>query len=195
MLYELCFATNNSNKIEEVQRLLPPNIKLLGLEEIGCEEELKETRDTIEGNSLQKASYVHDKFNIDCFADDTGLEVNALKGAPGVLSARYAGTPSDHKKNIELLLKNLTGKFNRIASFRTIITLMQNKVSYQFEGSLKGVILEEQRGSGGFGYDPIFLPDQYSQTLAEMSLEEKNKISHRALAVKKLVDFLSRQSH
>lgn len=186
----LCFATNNRHKIEEVRAHLGPDFPLSGLEEIGCKDELPEEQPTLEGNSFQKAEYVYKNFGISCFADDTGLEVEELDGAPGVYSARYAGDQRSAEANMQLLLKNLAGSQNRKARFRTVITLITPEFTRQFEGIVTGQIIHEHKGSGGFGYDPIFLPDGYSKTLAEMSMEEKNAISHRARAVTKLVEFL-----
>lgn len=190
----LCFATNNQHKIQEVRAHLGPDFQLLGLEEIGCQEELQEEQPTLEGNSFQKAEYVFKNFGISCFADDTGLEVEALHGAPGVYSARYAGGQRSAEDNMQLLLKNLAGSQNRKARFRTVITLIMPEFTRQFEGIVNGQIIHERRGSGGFGYDPIFLPEGYNKTLAEMSMEEKNAISHRARAVNRLVEFL-KDSH
>ena len=190
----LCFATNNQHKIDEVRAYLGPDFPLSGLEEIGCKEELPEEQPTLEGNSFQKAEYVYKNFGISCFADDTGVEVDELRGAPGVHSARYAGAQRNAEDNMRLLLKNLAGSNNRKARFRTVITLITPKFTKQFEGVVKGQIIHEHIGKGGFGYDPIFLPDGYSKTLAEMNMEEKNAISHRALAVNKLVEFL-KESH
>jgi XTP/dITP diphosphohydrolase len=187
---EICFATNNAHKIEEIKAILGSKFRLLSLVEIGCHEELPEERDTLEGNSLQKAEYVFNNYKVACFADDTGLEVEALAGAPGVYSARYAGEQRSAEDNMDLLLKNLEGKSDRKAQFRTVITLIQPGGLHLFEGKVEGTILKERRGTGGFGYDPIFLPSGFSKTLAEMSMEEKNQISHRARATKKLVEFL-----
>jgi XTP/dITP diphosphohydrolase len=187
----LCFATNNQHKIQEVRAHLGPDFPLVGLSEIGCVEELREEQSTLEGNSLQKAEYVFKNFGVSCFADDTGLEVDTLHGAPGVISARYAGDQRNAEDNMKLLLKNLEGSKNRKARFRTVITLMTPAFTRQFEGIVTGQILNEYRGTGGFGYDPVVLPDGYLKTLAEMSMEEKNKISHRAQAVNKLVEFLN----
>jgi XTP/dITP diphosphohydrolase len=186
----LCFASNNPHKIQEVQTILGKAYSILSLKEIGCEEELAEEQGTIPGNSFQKADYVFKKYNIACFADDSGLEAAALNGRPGVDSAHYAGPQRSHNDNINLLLANLKNVKNREAQFRTIITLITPSINKQFEGLLKGTIIEEKRGTGGFGYDPIFLPEGFSKTLAEMTMDEKNKISHRARAVQKLVDFL-----
>lgn len=186
----LCFATNNRHKIEEVRAHLGPDFPLSGLEEIGCKEELPEEQPTLEGNSFQKAEYVYKNFGISCFADDTGLEVEELQGAPGVYSARYAGDQRSAEANMQLLLKNLAGSQNRKARFRTVITLITPEFTKQFEGIVTGQITHEHKGSGGFGYDPIFLPDGFNKTLAEMSMVEKNAISHRARAVNKLIEFL-----
>lgn len=189
----LCMATNNLHKAVEIRRILNGAIELVTLKDIGCHEELAEEQDTIEGNSLQKADYVFRTYGVPCFADDSGLEVAALNGAPGVYSAMYAGPQRSFDDNIQLLLANLNGKTDRAAKFRTVITLMDSSGMYQFEGTLNGTILTERRGTGGFGYDPVFLPNGFSKTLAEMSMEEKNKISHRYNAISKLVDFLNRE--
>lgn len=186
----LCFATNNTHKIKEIQALLGDSHQLLSLRDIGCTEELAEDQETLEGNSLQKAEYVFQHYKVACFADDTGLEVEALNGAPGVYSARYAGDQRQPADNMQLLLKNLQGEKNLKARFRTVITLITTKGTHQFEGILNGTITFEQRGTQGFGYDPVFVPEGYEQTLAELALDEKNKISHRARAVQKLVLFL-----
>ena len=188
---KICFATNNKHKIEEVSKLLGTDFQLLSLEEIGCNKELPEEQDTLEGNSRQKAEYVYDHYGISCFADDTGLEVEALGGDPGVYSARYAGSERNGEKNIALLMKNLSGIDRREAQFRTVITFIgENKEFRQFEGVVEGRIISEKLGEKGFGYDPIFLPKGHNQTFAQMALEEKNKISHRALAVNQLVLYL-----
>lgn len=183
-------ASNNQHKLSEIRSAVGPDLRILSLEDIGCREELPETMDTLEGNSLQKASYVFDKFHLSCFADDTGLEVESLNGAPGVYSARYAGEQKNSEANIDLLLRNLADKANRKARFRAVITLIGTGGIHTFEGALPGTIVHERRGGGGFGYDPVFQPDGYSRTLAEMTMEEKNAISHRGLAVKQLVSFL-----
>jgi XTP/dITP diphosphohydrolase len=190
---ELCFATNNKGKLAEIKHLLSDQYTILSLQDIGCNEDLEETQPTIEGNSLQKASYVYEKYKISCFADDTGLEVNALNGAPGVVSARYAGPDCSPEDNMNLLLKNLEGKSDRSASFKTVITLIINGKPYTFTGFVDGIILNEKRGAKGFGYDPIFQPVGFSKTFAEMSMEEKNPISHRGRAVAKLITFLKEQ--
>lgn len=188
---EICFATNNANKIKEIKELLPTHIKLLSLQDIGCEEELREDKSTLEGNSHQKASYVFENYNIPCFADDTGLEVYSLNGEPGVRSARYAGDERDNAANIDLLLKKLEAKETRYAQFRTVITLFLPDHVKQFEGVVKGEIATEPRGDRGFGYDPVFIPKGLNRTFAEMDLNEKNEISHRAWAIRKLVSYLS----
>jgi XTP/dITP diphosphohydrolase len=188
-------ATNNRHKLSEIRPLIEPDFRLLSLEEIGCREELSETQETLEGNSLQKASYVFQNFRLPCFADDTGLEVEALNGAPGVYSARYAGDQRNGDDNIELLLHNLSGKINRKAQFRTVITLMGLGDTQVFEGIIRGRILTERHGKGGFGYDPVFEPEGHSRTLAEMTLEEKNHISHRGRAIRKLVEYLKGFKH
>ncbi|MEI9917891.1 MAG: RdgB/HAM1 family non-canonical purine NTP pyrophosphatase [Bacteroidota bacterium] len=190
-MFSVTIATNNRHKLEEIQAILNEGIVLKTLRDIGCYEELAEDQDTIEGNSFQKADYVFRNYHVDCFADDTGLEVEALNGAPGVISAMYAGPQRSADDNISLLLKNLEGKSNRRARFRTIITLILKGEVHTFEGIVNGSILTTRRGSDGFGYDPVFLPDNSSKTLAEMSMDEKNQISHRANAVRKLTTFLN----
>jgi XTP/dITP diphosphohydrolase len=191
---KLCFATNNRHKIEEVQKLLGNEIELVSLEEIGCREELPENQEALEGNALEKAQYVWQHFGVSCFADDTGLEVEALEGAPGVYSARYAGTQRDNTANIQLLLQNLHEKPNRKAQFRTVMALILDGKSFLFEGIVEGFILEERRGEGGFGYDSVFRPEGFAQTFAEMGMDEKNKISHRGRAMQKLVEFLKQKT-
>jgi XTP/dITP diphosphohydrolase len=193
-MIEIVFATNNSNKRREVQAHMPEGIKLLSLNDIGCNEDIPETQNTIEGNAIQKANYIKTNYNIDCFADDTGLEVLALNGAPGVYSARYAGPEKNASNNMSKLLNALKNEFNRSAQFKTVIALNLGGKTITFEGICKGEILHKKRGSGGFGYDPIFLPDGQSETFAEMSLELKNAIGHRGLAVAKLIAFLSKLS-
>ncbi len=189
---KLCLATQNKNKIKEIRSKLQskfPHLDLIGLEDIGHTEELEETQDTLEGNAFQKASFVWQKYQVDCFSEDTGLEVSALNNAPGVYSARYAGSQRSDRDNIDLLLKNLGQQTNRQAQFRTVICLILQGEIFYFEGVLKGLIIKELRGNNGFGYDPIFVPEGYSQTLAEMNLEQKNQLSHRAKAVEKLIHF------
>lgn len=188
---QLVFATNNSNKIKEVQKLMPSHIKLLSLKDIGCIEDIPETQNTIDGNAIQKANYVKKKYDYDCFADDTGLEVEALDGEPGVYSARYAGEQRNSVDNMNLLLNNLEDKTNRKAQFKTVIALHLNNELKTFTGICKGKITQEKHGDKGFGYDPIFKAEGYKQTFAEMSLEEKNKIGHRGKAVRQLVTFLN----
>lgn len=188
--HQIVAATNNQHKISEIRPLIEPDFRILSLDDIGCTEELPETQNSLEGNSLQKAEYVYNHFRLPCFADDTGLEVKALNGEPGVYSARYAGEQRQSSDNIALLLKNLSGESNRSARFRTVITLVGLDGTRTFEGVVNGVILREARGSAGFGYDPVFQPEGYDKTMAEMTLDEKNAISHRALAVKKLVAYL-----
>ena len=187
---KICFATNNKNKLKEIKSSVSA-IEVVSLSSIGCTEELPENQDTLEGNSLEKAQYVTDNYKIDCFADDTGLEVAVLNNAPGVYSARYAGPHNDSEANMNLLLQNLKGITNRKAQFKTIITLILDGQTHQFEGIAKGEITEEKVGADGFGYDPIFKPTGYDITFAEMSIEEKNKISHRGIAVRKLIYFLN----
>ncbi len=187
---KLCLATNNAHKVEELQALLGEKFQLQTLKEIGCFDEIPETTNTFDGNSLQKAMYVWERFRINCIADDSGLEVDALNGEPGVFSARYAGEHGNHEKNITKLLQNLGGIEHRSAQFRSVITLIINGVANNFEGIIRGKITNERRGSQGFGYDPIFVPDGYDRTFAEMSMEEKNPISHRGLAVAQMIDFL-----
>jgi len=189
----LVFASNNPNKIKEIQLLLPNTLQILSLEDICCLEDIPETAPTIEGNAIQKANYVTEKYGYPCFADDTGLEVAALDNAPGVYSARYAGEQKNADDNMAKLLDNLSDKTNRKAQFKTVICLNLNGNQHLFEGIIKGEIIHEKRGSAGFGYDPIFIPNGYSNTFAEMSMSEKSKISHRGLAVEKLVAFLKQK--
>lgn len=186
----LCFATNNQHKLEEVKDILPAGIELLSLRDIGCVEELPENQRSIEGNALEKASFVYRKFGIDCFADDTGLEVESLGGAPGVDTAHYAGPARDAEKNMRLLLKNMEGSVSRKACFRTVFCLFWQGEPYSFEGRIDGSIASEASGNGGFGYDPIFIPEGYLQSFAELGSEIKNRFSHRAAACRKLADFL-----
>lgn len=190
MKIKLCFATNNAHKLVEIQAILGDSFELLSLNDIHCKEELPETGNTLEANSLQKAQYLYDNYHIDCFADDTGLEVHVLGGEPGVYSARYAGEQRNHADNINLLLKNLVDKSDRSARFRTVITLIQKGKITQFEGMVKGTIIKELKGAEGFGYDPIFIPEGFDRTFAEMTLVEKGEISHRGRAFQKLIEFL-----
>ncbi len=191
---ELCFATNNRHKIAEVSQMLEGKYKLLSLEDIGCHKELAEDQDTLEGNSRQKAQHVWENYKVNCFADDTGLEVEALGGAPGVYSARYAGPQRSDADNIQKLLQSLQGNENRKARFRTSITLYLGGQEYQFEGIVNGTIAQNWQGDKGFGYDPVFIPEGYDQTFAQMSAAEKNAISHRGRAIQKLVNFLRTQA-
>ncbi len=188
---ELIFVTNNQHKLSEVQSLVGQRFIIKSLLQIGCTEDIVETAPTLEGNALLKASYVYDTYGINCFADDTGLEIEALEGRPGVFSARYATEGHDFEANIEKVLQELSGIQNRKSCFRTVVALIIDGSVNYFEGIVNGEIIHERRGQDGFGYDPIFLPDGYQLTFAEMSLSEKNKISHRAIAVNKLVDFLN----
>lgn len=189
---EICFATNNQHKIEEVRAIIGSDFRILSLREIGCHEELPETGETLEANSRQKAEYVFSKYNIPCFADDSGLEVAALNWAPGVFSARYAGEQRNDNDNIDLLLRNMSDSEDRVARFRTVITLIGMQGVHAFEGIIEGTITRERRGNGGFGYDPVFIPDGYDVTFAQMSPAQKNAISHRAVAVQKLAVFLKK---
>jgi XTP/dITP diphosphohydrolase len=189
-MHVLVIASNNKHKIKEMNAILGSSFLLKGLNEIGCFEELPETQSTIEGNSLQKAKYVFDHYHVSCIADDTGLEVEALNGEPGVDSAHYAGPQRNADDNIRLLLENLIGKPNRKARFKTVISLVEPEGFQTFEGIVEGEILDHKRGDDGFGYDPVFLPSGCSRTFAEMSLDEKNLISHRGRAIRKLVEYL-----
>ncbi|WP_300727086.1 non-canonical purine NTP diphosphatase [uncultured Bacteroides sp.] len=190
---KLVFATNNAHKLEEIRAILGDKIEVLSLNDIDCHADIPETADTLEGNAALKAEYIYKNYGLDCFADDTGLEVEALDGAPGVYSARYAGGEGhDSEANMKRLLKELEGKDNRRAQFRTVICLIEGGEEHFFEGIVKGRIIEEKRGGSGFGYDPIFVPEGYTETFAEMGGEEKNKISHRARAVQKLCAYLNK---
>lgn len=192
MKMTIVIATNNEHKVSEIREVLPPGITIRRLQDIGCTEELPETTGTIEGNSSQKARYVAEHYQVDCFAEDTGLEVDALNGAPGVDSAHYAGPERDNHKNIAKLLREMDGKTQRKAHFKTVITLIINNKEYQFTGILEGQIGLEARGTGGFGYDPVFeLPD--GRTLAELAASEKALISHRGKATAELVGFLKKK--
>lgn len=187
---ELVFATNNKHKLKELQAILGKHFKLLSLEDIGCYEEIPEEQDTLEGNASQKAFYVYNNFNYNCFADDTGLEIEALNGEPGVYSARYAGEEKSAEANMNKVLVKLAKIKTRSARFRTVISLVIDGVETQFEGVVEGEILTEKRGGSGFGYDPIFQPNGFEKSFAEMNLTDKNKISHRGRAVEKLVTHL-----
>ena len=189
---KLVFASNNKNKIQEIQALVPNIIQIVSLEEIGCIEDIPETADTIEGNAILKANYVTEKYGFDCFADDTGLEVDALNGAPGVYSARYAGEQKDANDNMDKLLSELKDESNRKANFKTVIALNLNGKQNLFTGIINGKIIEEKIGTNGFGYDPIFVADGFDKTFAELSMEEKSTISHRGIAVKELILFLQK---
>ena len=187
---ELVFATNNEHKLRELQQILGNHFKLLSLKDIGCFEDIPEESPTIEENSMDKAVYIFERYRKNCFADDTGLEIESLDGRPGVISARYAGEEKDMNKNIEKVLFELKEMKNRNARFKTVISLILDGKNYQFEGLVYGKIINEKRGNDGFGYDPVFLPDGYDITFAQMASDEKNKISHRGIAVQKLVTFL-----
>ena len=188
---KLVFATNNLHKLQELKQLLSNSFELLSLNDIHCEEEIPENQDTIEGNAAEKSFYIYNNYGFNCLADDTGLEIDALNGEPGVYSARYAGEEKSSEKNIELVLQKLTKIKNRKARFKTVISLVIDGREIQFEGIVTGQILEEKRGKTGFGYDPIFQPDESPLSFAEMTMEEKGKISHRGRAVQKLVEYLS----
>lgn len=188
---ELIFATNNAHKVDEVRNKLNGIFEIRSLAEIGCTEDIPETSDTLQGNASQKSHYLHDKYHCNCFADDTGLEVEALDGAPGVFSARYAGPAKDSEANIDKLLAELQNKSNRRARFRTVISLFLEDKEYFFEGIVTGTILTERHGNGGFGYDPVFQPDGYDCSFSELTMEEKNSISHRGRAVEELIKFLN----
>jgi len=190
---KLVFATNNKHKLDEVRAILEPEFSIVSLAELNCTEDIPETADTLDGNALIKAQYIHDKFGLDCFADDTGLEVDALNGEPGVYSARYAGEDHNAQNNMCKVLAMLGENKNRSAKFRTVIALIQGDQTTYFEGRINGNITVQPRGASGFGYDPIFVPENYVSTFAQLSAEEKNQISHRALAVKKLVDYLQQK--
>lgn len=190
---ELIFATNNAHKLEEVQAIIGDRFVVKSLADIGCTDDIPETGVTFEENAKQKTDYLVDRYGLNCFGDDSGLEIDALNKEPGVYSARYSGS-RDMEKNIDLVLAKLGDNPNRTARFRTVISLFLNGQQYFFEGAIEGTIIRERRGSGGFGYDPIFIPAGYGQTFAEMTSEEKNKISHRAIAVGKLATFLKENS-
>jgi XTP/dITP diphosphohydrolase len=188
--YELLFATNNSHKLREIKEIAGDSIRIMGLKDINFEGEIPETQDTIEGNALQKARYIFDKTGMDCFADDTGLEIDALNGRPGVYSARYAGEDCNFDDNIRKVLSEMENTTNRKARFRCIVSLIIKGKEYSFEGKVDGIIIPQKRGSAGFGYDPVFLPDGYDQTFAEMPPYLKNGISHRGKAMTRMLRFL-----
>lgn len=192
---KLVFATNNQHKLDEVRKVVTGDFEIVSLSEIDCHDDIPETADTLEGNALQKARYIKEHFGYDCFADDTGLEVEALNNAPGIYSARYAGPEHDSEANMNKLLQKMKDKENRKAQFRTAIALILNGKEYLFEGIVRGSIITEKRGNSGFGYDPIFVPENYTETFAELGNDIKNQISHRAEAVKKLIEFLSNYTH
>ena len=188
---QLVFASNNKNKIQEIQLLVPNSIQIMSLEDIGCFDDIPETANTIEENAILKANYVTEKYGYNCFADDSGLEIDALNGEPGVYSARYAGEPKDDNENIEKVLVNLKDKTNRKANFKTVICLNIDGQQHLFTGIIDGKIIDEKIGNNGFGYDPIFVADGYQKTFAELSMEEKSTISHRGKAVRLLIGYLS----
>ena len=190
-MMKFVFATNNQHKLNEVREIVGEWAEIVSLSDIDCHDDIPETSDTLEGNALQKARYIKEHYGWDCFADDTGLEVEALNNAPGVYSARYAGPGHDSEANMRKLLAEMEDKENRKARFRTVIALLVDGKEYIFEGIVQGTIIREKRGNGGFGYDPIFQPDGFTETFAEMGEEAKNRVSHRACAVRRLIDFLS----
>ena len=188
---KLVFATNNAHKLEEIRAILGDKVEILSLNDIDCHADIPETADTLQGNAALKAQYIYDNYGLDCFADDTGLEVEALNGAPGIYSARYVGGEGhDSEANMKKLLSEMQDKDNRKARFRTVICLIEDGKEHFFEGIVNGSIIRERKGGAGFGYDPVFMPDGYSETFAEMGNDEKNKISHRARAVQKLCEYL-----
>jgi len=191
---KLVFATNNAHKLAEVRAILEPDFTIISLSDLNCTDDIPETADTLQGNALLKAAYIHEKFGLDCFADDTGLEIDALGGEPGVYSARYAGEENNSKNNMNKVLTLLGNNSNRKASFRTVIALILNGNTFLFDGRIDGDISLSPSGESGFGYDPIFVPEGYDKSFAQLSADEKNKISHRALAVNKLIDFLQHNS-
>lgn len=190
---KLVFATNNAHKLEEIRAILGDKVEILSLNDIDCHADIPETADTLQGNAALKAQYIYDNYGLDCFADDTGLEVEALNGAPGIYSARYAGGEGhDSEANMKKLLSEMQDKDNRKARFRTVICLIEDGKEHFFEGIVNGSIIRERKGGAGFGYDPVFMPDGYSETFAEMGNDEKNKISHRARAVQKLCEYINK---
>lgn len=189
-MLQLVFASNNNNKIKEIQQLVPTDIQILSLKDIGCEADIPETADTIEDNAILKANYVTEHYGYPCFADDSGLEIDVLNGAPGVYSARYAGSQRNDDDNMNKVLEKLQNETNRKANFKTVIALNMNGEQHLFTGIINGEIIHEKRGTNGFGYDPVFVADGYQKTFAELTMEEKSTISHRGKAVKQLVSFL-----
>ncbi|MFT5168212.1 MAG: XTP/dITP diphosphohydrolase [Saprospiraceae bacterium] len=189
---KLVFATGNEHKIREVAAILKGAYEIVPMKDIGCKEDIPETSPTLEGNALQKARYLKEHYQVDCFSEDTGLEIDALNGAPGVITARYAGLPRSSANNMDLVLQKLLGSSNRKARFRTVIALIMNKEEHIFEGIVEGSIADSKSGIGGFGYDPIFIPDGYDQTFAVLPEDIKHQISHRARAMAKLIDFLEK---
>lgn len=190
---KLVFATNNAHKLEEIRAILGDKVEILSLNDIDCHADIPETADTLQGNAALKAQYIYENYGLDCFADDTGLEVEVLNGAPGIYSARYAGGEGhDSEANMKKLLSEMQNKDNRRARFRTVICLIEGGKEHFFEGIVNGSIIRERKGGAGFGYDPVFMPDGYSETFAEMGNDEKNKISHRARAVQKLCEYLNK---
>ena len=188
---KLVFATNNPHKLQEVSDILKEKVDIISLNDIHCHEDIPETADTLEGNALLKAEYIYNNYHLNCFADDTGLEIEALNNEPGVYSARYAGTDKNPEANMMKVLQQLENQSNRKARFRTVIALIMDGKTYLFEGIVNGTITKVKQGNAGFGYDPIFMPEGYEHTFAELSEEIKNNISHRAIAIKKLCDFLN----
>ena len=193
-MIKLCFASNNAHKLEEIRLLVGDLFEIVSPKDLGCIEEIPEDYATLEENSLQKANYINQNYHIDCFADDSGLEVEALNGAPGAFSAMYAGTHGNHNANNALLLKNLQDKTNRNARFRTCITLIKNGQTHQFQGVIEGEILTEKRGEEGFGYNPVFVPKGHQKTFAQMNITERNMLSHRAKALFELLEFLKNEN-
>lgn len=191
---KLVFATNNQHKLDEIKKISIQSVEIVSLADINCHDDIPETADTLEGNALQKARYIKEHYSYDCFADDTGLEVESLHNAPGVFSARYAGPSHDSEANMNKLLQELKDQTNRKARFRTVIALILNGKEYLFEGIINGSIANKKKGGSGFGYDPLFIPDGYLQTFAEIGNDIKNQISHRAQAVQKLTAFLANHS-
>jgi XTP/dITP diphosphohydrolase len=187
---ELVFASNNKHKLEEISHIAGTSFQIISLQELGCTDEIPETQPTIEGNARQKARYIFDKYNVNCFADDTGLEIDALNGEPGVYSARFAGVGCSFDDNMDKTLSLMKGKTDRKAKFRTVIALIINGKEYLFDGFVNGVILEEKHGEKGFGYDAIFMPEGYTESFAEMSAEIKNNLSHRSMAARSMMKFI-----